>query len=360
MNGLHGIVYVHNACNTRFDKQARQSLVTMLYTLSNNETRKEMNERISFVMNQCTSSEKRVLYKTFSVLACKQFQLCNIPIFWYDDYESETWSNNYRKFYIAYDYMKRMLLNKSEISWRDGITTWFDRLPMNKVEIPLETEREQLKREAIVKVEEVEVQMETLESSISCLSGSSQIIDKKLGVVEMRHLKIGSQVATISGWATVKTFLHWHSNETVDALQIDHAHGRLTLSPDHLIFTVDNNGAAQSKAAKHLRSGDLLLTDKSSSSLVQSVHQTTMQGYYAPLTSSGTIIVDNISVSCYSQDHHHLSLPHWVAQVAMVPIRTIPAWMSYVPDEGNIHPYARFLQFFWDIVNRAFLYLTLH
>lgn len=60
-------------------------------------------------------------------------------------------------------------------------------------------------------------------------------------------------------------------------------------------------------------------------------------GAIAPLTRSGTIVVDGIAASCYSDYNHH------VAQIAMLPLRYLPHWWfggSSLRQPQGLHPYA--------------------
>jgi hypothetical protein len=93
--------------------------------------------------------------------------------------------------------------------------------------------------------------------------------------------------------------------------------------------------------AKRVHAGSLLLSRSGTPLYVHRVRHTTMRGFYAPLTSSGTIIVDHALASCYTGDHY--PLPHWAVQLLMIPLRLAPRWLSYQPTPGEIHPFARCL-----------------
>lgn len=44
--GVHGIVYVHNACNMRLDRQTKSSLLTLVATLANENTRRALDAEL--------------------------------------------------------------------------------------------------------------------------------------------------------------------------------------------------------------------------------------------------------------------------------------------------------------------------
>ena len=74
---------------------------------------------------------------------------------------------------------------------------------------------------------------------------------------------------------------------------------------------------------------------------IENIDNIRKQGVYAPLTESGTIVVDDILASCYAS-----FLNHSVAHLAFGPLRMykkITGTATNLPKEG-IHPYASFLE----------------
>ena len=328
LGGIHGIVFVHNACERRMNKQTQQSMHMLVETLTNEDNKKDIGPRLSIVMTQCTGGWTRSLWNQYlPPLLCDRFELCHVPIFWYDDYCKE-----------------------EKGTWRNSFTDWVRKLPNNPFNVPSVSTREKLKKEYQEESERLErekielekriaglkddlkaiddakeegaKQREALEEQIrqsqdalgnfksrqACFSGSSQVIDQELGPIPMKDLQVGSLVETTGGWTTVKTFLHWHSNEISTALRIVHSEGSITVTPEHLLFvTVEDT--KQSIPAKKLNPGALLLT-KNGPSAIHSVFPTTIEGYFAPLTSAGTLLVDGVVASCYAEDGYY-NLPHW-------------------------------------------------
>jgi len=386
VGGFHGILFVFNACDTRLHAQARSALKTLVNTLTSNDNKYQIAPRLSIVMTQCTLSPKRLLWENLPTKLCELLELCDVPLHWYDDYGS-----------INLSAVRSMMGIKA--SWKDEFTEWVQKLPQTPMDVPSESERENLKREYRENTEQEEEKLKKLEEQIEklqgeldsrqnlqeimqegqiekyqgeldsrqhlqeimqrmeveikelkeearsaknsmtggCFSATSQVVERHLGNIAIRDLKIGYEVATDSGWATVSTFLHWHPTDTLPAIQILHAQGNLTLTPLHLLFTIDGGGNTHAIPANQLQSGDLLLTTDQVS-VVLDVKAITMQGYFAPVTSSGTILVDNVVASCYMHDGHY-NLPHWVLNLLAAPLRMIPQWLSYMPAAGRVHPF---------------------
>lgn len=85
VGGVHGIVFVHNACVKRLEDQTRRALNTMIATLTNDETRSYLPRRLAMVMTQCTDPTSRLLYETHLPQLLCQKELCGAALFWFDD-----------------------------------------------------------------------------------------------------------------------------------------------------------------------------------------------------------------------------------------------------------------------------------
>jgi len=110
----------------------------------------------------------------------------------------------------------------------------------------------------------------------------------------------------------------------------------LTLTPKHLIYKAENNKAnldfdgstsSQPRFAMNIRKGDLVFVfDKNSGMIMDEVVSNDIEirkGTYSPLTSHGSIIVEDILASCYSEIEDH-SLLH----MAFAPAR----WFSHIKE----------------------------
>ena len=119
-------------------------------------------------------------------------------------------------------------------------------------------------------------------------------------------------------------FLGWlHHNDNVTTVFLDittETGSRVSLSPRHLIMVTDNaNMPARMKFANTVSVGDYLLSGGSGLVRVSSVTSQVLTGVYAPLTSTGTLLVDDLLASCYANiGSHHL------AHVAALPFRLFP------------------------------------
>merc|ERR1712203_666300 len=89
------------------------------------------------------------------------------------------------------------------------------------------------------------------------------------------------------------------------------------------------------KFANTVGVGDYLLSGGSGLVQVKSVTSQVLTGVYAPLTSSGTVLVDDLLASCYADvGSHHLT------HMAALPFRTFPQILQV---EGDMRRYLEFL-----------------
>jgi hypothetical protein len=87
------------------------------------------------------------------------------------------------------------------------------------------------------------------------------------------------------------------------------------LTPNHLIFTKENDFIQ----AKQVKIGQTILTMKEYSK-VTNISNHIEKGFIAPLTESGTLIVNGIHTSCYTIRNHN------IAHLIMKPI----VWLHYL------------------------------
>ncbi|KAM9305252.1 indian hedgehog protein [Gastrophryne carolinensis] len=124
---------------------------------------------------------------------------------------------------------------------------------------------------------------------------------------------------------------------------------RLSLTPTHLIFVADNfsTSAADYQAvfASGVRAGQYILVSGVPGLVparVMSVSTHRESGIYAPLTKHGTIVVDDIVVSCFA-----LVQKQRLAQLAFWPLRVLYSLGMAIGDESSqqvgIHWYSQFL-----------------
>lgn len=194
----------------------------------------------------------------------------------------------------------------------------------------------------------------------------------------MTQLSVGDRVLTVDSdsrtpyYDEVLTFLHRAEDSStlkkfvhiLLANDVD-----VHLSPNHLIYaapreevlrSVQNNQTVigQPKLAIDIKPGDNVFTISEADNAFQNIEVRAVNvkfissGLYAPLTSSGNIVVDGVLMSCYASVSSH-KLAHW----SMTPLRAyyklstyfstlLPLsfdWMSAHTKEG-VHRYADMLR----------------
>jgi len=199
----------------------------------------------------------------------------------------------------------------------------------------------------------------------------------------MSELRVGDEVLSVMadgsvGTSPVVAFLDKQTNTAASLgagfVQIQLAEGRsLTLTPEHLVFKVDREANSQQQegmlieftssavavAADSIKAGDALwlvaeegedTAQKIEPSVVLSVVPVISDGLYAPLVSTGMLLVDGVVASCYSH-----AKSHELAHLAMTPLRWFSRYWHHHhhqdkddinnDEEVNpgIHPYAKFL-----------------
>eukprot|EP00928_Gymnodinium_smaydae_P028321 TRINITY_DN21617_c0_g1_i1.p1 TRINITY_DN21617_c0_g1~~TRINITY_DN21617_c0_g1_i1.p1 ORF type:complete len:195 (+),score=37.66 TRINITY_DN21617_c0_g1_i1:520-1104(+) len=114
----------------------------------------------------------------------------------------------------------------------------------------------------------------------------------------------------------VLDFLHSvASDREMDFIRVDHAKGQLRVTAKHLVFITSPGGVRTEKYAEDLQPGDELLVTFTGgdgtipSTVLASGRDSGTSGVYAPLTPSGTIVVDGVVASNYANVPSH-GAPH--------------------------------------------------
>ena len=144
----------------------------------------------------------------------------------------------------------------------------------------------------------------------------------------------------VLGWLdisreTTTPFLYLHTNLS----------SSVGLTASHVIFTYSRSEATViTKYARDLAVGDILIhEDTGNKAEITKIDTKVQDGFYSPLTSSGTLVVDGFLVSCYA------SYPHQVAHAAVLPIRLFPTW--FLDDSSSQEGVGAFLGFIKSIGN---------
>jgi len=170
-------------------------------------------------------------------------------------------------------------------------------------------------------------------SSVSCFPGSSTVYLDKFQSKAISELRVGETILDAHGKPTkVIGWLHKNENEEARYIQVQFTNmsSKLTISGDHLVFST--NGVIKSK---QIVRGNKLLTRQEGFATVHSVKSLISKGVYAPLTESGTLLVDGISCSCYAYFSSH-----WVANLFIPIIWKLLKPLHHYEDVVSLAPVA--------------------
>jgi len=189
-----------------------------------------------------------------------------------------------------------------------------------------------------------------LEDDHKCFSLESKVLTSK-GLKSIMQLKIGDILLTIgtnhkSAYVQKETellgFLHRDFTSKSSFVQVytTNSSSILTLTPDHLISSMDNNGITKFIAASNLKPGMIVHLGTNLPGLITEVRFTEQIGFLAPITSDGTLIVDNILVSCYVSHKGYPGITHEVSHMALLPYRIakyfLNFWRSLFPIKASV------------------------
>jgi len=173
--------------------------------------------------------------------------------------------------------------------------------------------------------------------SALCFSESATVQVQSSGnvvrEVSMQDLKVGDSVQTSSGFQPVYSFGHYDLKSSTDFLMVhtnQNEKNALEITKDHLLFLQDQDTPI---TAGSIKVGDRLQTEDKEGATVTKIGSVRKQGLYAPLTASGTVVVDGILASSYvtlqgSQDDaafvHVQGVKTWVSQQQFVHLLLAP------------------------------------
>lgn len=166
-----------------------------------------------------------------------------------------------------------------------------------------------------------------------CFPGEAELHVRGGGLVPMDALRVGDEVLVDSHgrlvFEPVLGFLHRTPCEDIGGgcpyVVTRHAHGELRASDHHLVFT--HGPAAIAVPAAYLRPGDKVLAIASAdagtmySEVTALKRAATRRGMFAPLTASGTLVVDGVVVSVYAGAPGLRRVPHGSAHAAFFFLR---------------------------------------
>ncbi|XP_046570357.1 sonic hedgehog protein A-like [Haliotis rubra] len=214
-----------------------------------------------------------------------------------------------------------------------------------------------------------------------CFPGYGMVTTQR-GTVSMDRLAVGDMVLSVGSdgqleFSEVITFLDRNTGETALFYTIGTEDGRtITLTAKHLIYASDSNSTTDVfdnsvvVYAETVKPGQYLLyhddnVEYLKASRVTMVTSRTERGVYAPLTHSGTIVVDGVVASCYAVINNAN-----IAHLVFAPIRGLhdlsahAPWLTQLssavntPDPKGVHRYAKALYNFASLfLSRSVLYV---
>ncbi|CAF2434063.1 unnamed protein product [Rotaria sp. Silwood2] len=184
-----------------------------------------------------------------------------------------------------------------------------------------------------------------------CFPSDATVDVLNVGKVRLSSLNIGDQVRIIDdqnqvSYSPIIAFLHRELDEKASYKRIRTKNAAIELSDRHLIRH-RNDGFIW---AEKLIKGDEILvsssknTNKTNWEKIIDISEVNRQGLMAPLTEQGTIIVNNVHVSCYA-----LVKSHTLGHFALAPYRLYHRLFGHTSDNNTspILTYANILlQFF--------------
>jgi len=146
-----------------------------------------------------------------------------------------------------------------------------------------------------LKTPDCAVYTKCIASAYGCFPADAEVITLN-GPVQMKDLRDGDAVKTLSGFEKVLGFTHANSDIAVRMVKINHAAGSVSMTPSHMITLADGSvvPASEVSAGSQISVGD-------GSSTVTKVEEIVGQGIFSPKTASGTIVVNGVVASVYSQ-----------------------------------------------------------
>mgnify|MGYP001077172210 CR=1 FL=1 len=168
--------------------------------------------------------------------------------------------------------------------------------------------------------------------SAKCFPGRSQVILHDGRTKQLSQLKIGDLVIVNENnvYEPVLAFIHASKENLFNYLAMEinsslsNTSSTLFVSPNHLIFDYDSGEA---RFAGKFQVGDrvqFIQNNKITPSEIINIELKQEQGFYAPLTPSGTIVVDGVvasnyaSVSNHALAHKAMGLYRWWIKLAGV------------------------------------------
>ena len=159
-----------------------------------------------------------------------------------------------------------------------------------------------------------------------CFPGDSQVLLEDGLMKRMEELRIGDTIRTVENGDLVSTevlgFLDKRLHSMGEYLSISLEDGKsLSISGRHVMFIHGEDNTVKSILAKDVTISDMVYVqygEKTGMTRVVDIILEQKTGAYVPLTMAGTLLVDGVLVSSYT------NTGHWLAHTAMAPLRWFP------------------------------------
>ena len=185
-----------------------------------------------------------------------------------------------------------------------------------------------------------------------CFPASATFTDKQGRRRSMYSLKIGEEVQVLTGKGIsvepVLTYIHRQPDVMQKYLKITTTKKEkiLKITEDHLLF-VKNDGQPTAIPARDVSIGDTVYVRGDQGELetdaVQSIKSVYEKGVYAPVTLSGSILVDDVHTSCYfdllSHDWSHRAMG--IARAVYHVSPWMVQWLSSIGQEDGFPGWCR-------------------
>jgi len=164
------------------------------------------------------------------------------------------------------------------------------------------------------------------QASLVCFPGNALVRTRVRGDVAMSTLRTSEDVL-VEGhggkleFAPVLGFIHAQPEVHARYVSVVHEKGRLQVSHNHLVFVMDADGNRVDRLASQIKLGESVFTAEGASVVVDIQQSKGAHGMFAPLTPTGTIVVDGVVASNYASPVPDAHLPHSLAHFALFPLR---------------------------------------
>ncbi|CAH1241380.1 IHH [Branchiostoma lanceolatum] len=172
----------------------------------------------------------------------------------------------------------------------------------------------------------VKAESDTTATQGGCFPEESWVTRDDGNRIRMRDVRPGDKVLSMDSgghpiFSEVLTFMDRDSRGpwVYYTIKTDDRNTTVTATPSHLVFVTESRDLSAPRVAKFMsdvRPGEFLLTPESDGGgfrrvQIVSVTMREEKGAYAPLTVHGTVVVDNVAMSCYALIESQ-ALAHWV------------------------------------------------